>query len=111
MSSGNTVTLHVNQSVSITSIVSDAYGAASSAKTINYISDDPTIVILANNGVFVPSTVPINSVSTNIITGLKNGIATITVTIDGGAVINTIVVTVNSPPPAEISFVLGTPAP
>lgn len=103
------ITLQVNQSVSFTTMIADSYGSATSAHTINYISSDPTVAVLANNGVFVQGSLPQNSVSTNTITAIKNGTAIITITIDGGIVINTINVSVNTPPPAEINFVFGTP--
>lgn len=107
----NTINLTVNESVSVTTLILDGYGIATTAQTINYLSSDPTIITLANSGVFVPGSIPQNSVSTNVIKGLKNGTATITITINGGTVIDTINVVVNSPAPASLSFIFGTPIP
>ena len=104
-----TISLNVNESISVTTIINDAYGAATSAKNVNYVSSDPTIAILANSGTFVAGSNPQNSVSTNVITGIKNGSAVVTVTIDGSVVVDTISVTVHTNPPAELTFVFGTP--
>jgi uncharacterized protein YjdB len=107
----SSITLKVNQSISFTSTISDAYGVSASAKNINYVSSNPSVVILANSGTFVAGSIPQNSVSNNVLTGVSNGSATITITIDGGAVIDTISVVVESLPPAELTIVFGTPTP
>ena len=104
------ITLQVHQFVSVTTRIIDAYGVSTSAKTINYVSSDPTVAILDDAGDFVQGTDPQNSVSTNVIRGLSNGIATISVTADG-TLIDTIVVTVQSNPPAALVFIFGTPSP
>lgn len=105
-----TINLQVHQSVSFTSRIIDAYGVLTSAKTISYISSDPTIAILDDAGDFIPNTDPINSQSTNVIRGLSNGTATISVVADG-VLTDTITCIVHSNPPAAFVFVFGTPTP
>ena len=104
------ITLQVGQSVPVTTRIIDGYGSLSSAHVITYISSDPVIAIVAEQGSFVPNTVPLNSISTNTITGLTNGICVVTVSVDG-SVQDVINVTVNSPPPAALVFIFGTPTP
>lgn len=104
------ISLQVNQLVSVTTRIIDAYGVSTSAKTINYVSSDPTVAILDEAGDFVQGTDPQNSVSTNTIRGLSNGVATITVTADG-VLTDTLIVTVHSNPPAGFVFIVGTPTP
>ena len=104
----NDLTMQVNSSISITTSIIDAYGAATSAKTINYISSDPSVATLANSGTFIAGLVPLNSSSTNTIYAIGNGTATITVTVDG-TLMGTIDIVVNSPPPSGLVFVFGTP--
>jgi uncharacterized protein YjdB len=105
------ITLRINQSVTFTTLIDDSYGASTSAKTINYISNNPDVAVVGNPGNFVVGSVPQNSVSTNTITGISNGSAVISVTIDGGIVIDIISVTVESNPPAKLNFIFGTPTP
>lgn len=105
------ISLRINQSVSVSTHILDSYGSATSAATINYISLNPEVAILANQGVFTPGVVPQNSLSTNIITGIGAGTTTVEVRIDGDTLIDTISVSVSAPPPESLSFVFGTPAP
>lgn len=106
-----TINLQTGQSVVFTTRVIDAYGALASGHTINYVSSDPLIAIVDEQGSFEPNTVPINSISNNTIRGLTNGSCVITVSIDGTLVIDTVNVVVNSPPPAALVFVFSTPTP
>lgn len=103
----SSVTLKIGQSVAVTANIVDGYGNPAPANQINWISDTPVVAIVSNNS-FVPGTE--NTVSTNTITGINNGSATITCTVNG-TIMNTVVVTVSSPAPSLIDFVLGTPVP
>lgn len=107
----NVVNLHVNQSVSFSTLILDSYGIATSAKTINYLSNNPNVAVLGSAGSFVVGSIPQNSISTNTITALSNGSATITITINGDVVIDTIEVNVETLPPNKITIVFGTPTP
>src|SRR5689334_10974832 len=106
-----TINLQTGQSVVVTTRVIDAYGSLASGHVVNYVSSDPLIAIVDEQGSFEPNTTPINSISNNTIRGLTNGTCTITVSIDGTLVIDTITVIVNSPPPASLVFVFSTPTP
>lgn len=101
------VTLKIGQSVAVTADIVDGYGNPAPANQISWISSAPSIAIVSNNS-FVPGTG--NTVSTNTITAIANGSATITCTVNG-SVINTIAVIVSSPAPSIINFVIGTPTP
>lgn len=101
------ITLKISQTVSVTANLVDGYGVPATANQISWMSSNPAIAIVSNNS-FVSGTN--NTVSTNNITAIHNGVATITCTVDG-SVINTVVVTVDTPIPTIIDFVLGTPTP
>jgi hypothetical protein len=108
MASAN-ITLQANTEVSVTTLIIDAYGVSTSAQSINYISSEPSIVVLANAGTFLPDTSPKNSVSTNIIKALAAGVSVISVTINGSLLIETITATVIENAPTDMTFVFGTP--
>ncbi len=103
----SSVTLKIGQSVAVTANIVDGYGNPAPSNQISWISSAPAIAIVSSNG-FVPGTE--NTVSTNTITAISNGSATVTCTVNG-SVINTIAVTVSSPAPSLIDFVIGTPTP
>lgn len=98
-------TLKIGQTISVTADITDAYGNPAPANQISWISNAPSIAIVSNNS-FLPGTE--NTVSTNTITAISNGSAVVTCTVNGN-VLNTINVTVNSPAPTQIVFILGTP--
>lgn len=101
------VTLKIGQTVAVTANIVDGYGNPSPANQISWISSAPAIAIVTSSN-FVPGTE--NTVSTNTITGIANGSAVVTCTVNG-TIMNTVNVTVSSPAPSVIDFVLGTPTP
>lgn len=101
------VTLKIGQSVAVTANIVDGYGNPAPADQITWFSNSPATAIVSNNS-FVPGTE--NTVSTNTITAISNGSAVVTCTVNG-TLMNTINVTVSSPAPSLIDFVIGTPAP
>lgn len=103
----SSVTLKIGQSVAVTANIVDGYGNPAPANQISWISSAPAIAIVSNNS-FVPNTE--NTVSTNTIIAIANGSATVTCTVNG-VLMNTVDVTVSSPAPALIDFILGTPTP
>ena len=103
----STITLKIGQSVPVTANIVDGYGNPAPANQISWISSVPVVAIVSNNS-FVSGTE--NTVSTNTITAISNGLATITCTVNG-VIMNTVNVTVSSPAPSIIDFILGTPTP
>lgn len=103
----STTTLKIGQSIAVTADITDGYGNPAPASQISWMSDSPAIAIVSNNS-FVLGTD--NTVSTNTITAINNGTANITCTVNG-TIINTVIVTVSSPAPTQIVFILGTPTP
>lgn len=103
----SSVTLKIGQTVAVTANIVDGYGNPAPSSQISWISDSPAIAIVSNNS-FVPGTE--NTVSTNTITAINNGSAIVTCTVNG-TLMNTVNVTVSSPAPSLIDFVLGTPVP
>lgn len=103
----SSVTLKIGQTVAVTANIVDGYGNPAPANQISWISDTPVVAIVSNNS-FVPGTD--NTVSTNTITAISNGSAIVTCTVNG-TIMNQVNVTVSSPAPSIIDFVLGTPSP
>ena len=103
----SSITLKIGQTVAVTADITDGYGNPAPSNQISWISSAPAIAIVSNNS-FVSGTG--NTVSTNTITAIANGSAVITCTVNG-SVMNTVNVTVSSPAPTQILFVLGTPTP
>lgn len=103
----SSTTLKIGQTIAVTANLVDSYGNPAPATQISWISSAPAIAIVSNNS-FFPGTD--NTVSTNTITAIANGTAVITCTVNG-TLMNTINVTVSSPSPTIIDFILGTPAP
>lgn len=101
------ITLKIGQTLAVTANIVDGYGNPAPANQISWISSAAPIAIVSNNS-FIQGTE--NTVSTNTITAIANGSATITCTVNG-VLMNTIDVTVSSPAPAIIDFILGTPTP
>jgi hypothetical protein len=93
--------------VAVTANIVDGYGNPAPADQITWFSNSPNTAIVSNNS-FVPGTE--NTVSTNTIIAISNGSAVITCTVNG-TLMNTVNVTVSSPDPSLIEFVIGTPAP
>ncbi len=101
------VTLKIGQSVPVTANIVDDNGNPATAGQIAWVSDTPAIATVTNNSFVSGSN---NTVSTNTITGIANGEATVTCTVDG-QVINTVDVLVDSPSPTVVDLILGTPTP
>jgi uncharacterized protein YjdB len=107
----SSITLLINESVSITNLIVDAYGNPASSKQVVYSSSNPSVATLANSGTFVVGSIPQNSVSVNTINAVGAGTAIVTITLDGGLVVDPITVIVNAPIPNSITTIFGTPIP
>ena len=101
------VTLLIGQSVAVTTYIVDGYNFPAPSSSISWITSNPAIAVVDNVS-FVPGTD--NTVSTTTIHGISNGTAVVTAVVNG-TVSNTIDVTVNSPSPSVLEFVIGTPTP